>query len=94
MVELAVEALVTPAMIATFVGLKQDGPREEASGWAVMVAKKYAVRRDGLASFEFHSIAERDKKPELRFERSGLGWRLVGLRMPKDYLLEKVRRRP
>ena len=92
-VDVAIDAMVTPAGIATLVELQQDGPREAVSGFYVMFAKKYALRRDGLTGFEFHSIADQGSKPTLRFDRHGLGWRLVALRVPKEYLLDKIRRR-
>jgi len=92
-IDVAIDVMVTPAGIATLVELQQDGPRKEVSGFHLMFAKRYTVRREGLTSFEFHSIADQGKKPTLRFERQGLRWRLVALQVPKEYLLDRIRRR-
>ena len=92
-VDVAIDVMVTPAGIATLVELQQDGPRQEVSGFSMMFARKYTVRREGFASFEFHSVTGQGKKPTLRFDRQGLAWRLVALRVPKEYLLDRIRRR-
>ena len=90
MTDVMVDAMITPAGIMSLVEQRSDRKSEEISGFGLVTAPYLAVRRTGLDAFEIYSIDEEDRNITLRFNRDGLGWRLVGLKMPQEFLAAKM----
>jgi len=92
--DVMVDALITPAGIAGLVESQRKekgaGKPEEASGFALMFSNDFVVQRQGVSTFDLQSADDREKNPTLRFNRDGLGWRLVGLQLPKEFMSEKI----
>jgi hypothetical protein len=88
--DVMVDSMVTPAGMLTLMDLKTDGA-SETSGFALMTSSEFAIRRDGLDGFELQTAKDGDQMPTFRFKRDGIGWRLVGLQMPKELLEARTR---
>ena len=79
-----IEALVTPRMLAGAFAARPNSPKTARSvpSRAFDVGEKPTVERTGLS--EFKLLPTRPNGGALVFHRRGLGWRLVGVDLPKD----------
>lgn len=90
--DVLVDAMITPSGLAALIDLQEDKSKEEVSGFMLLFADNVSVERQGVNRFDLRYSAESDK-PTLIFARDGLGWRLVGIKMPKDFLADKMKQK-
>lgn len=82
LVDRAVNALVTPnALRRVFASemIVDDGSEPEPL--RMKLGKSPLIDRRSLSEFR---VSPRDRRGELIFRRNGLGWKLVGIDMPRD----------
>lgn len=87
--EVMVDTMVTPSGLAALIDLHKDKSTQEVSGFALIFAEDLSIERQGLDRFELRTAKESDK-PTLNFSRDGLGWKLVGMKIPKDFMADKM----
>ncbi|AHE56518.1 DUF2939 domain-containing protein [Sphingomonas sanxanigenens] len=82
LVDRAVDALITPnALRRVFASemIVDDGSEPEPL--RMKLGKSPQIDRRSLSEFR---VSPRDRKGELIFRRDGLGWKLVGIDMPRE----------
>lgn len=87
--DVLVDAMITPSGLAALVELHKDKPKDEISGFMLLFAEDLSVERQGVDRFNLRTTKESDR-PTLNFSRDGLGWKLVGMKIPKEFMADKM----
>lgn len=88
--EVLVDAMITPSGLAALIDLHKDKSQEEISGFALLFAEDFSIERRGFDQFDLRTNKESDK-PTLNFSRDGVGWKLVGMKIPKEFIADKMK---